>query len=95
MTIYIANVGAENAAWLADPINGPMPGCSEGIASNGDGTVSIGEGGIAFLRGLPESYDGVVDEERDDDGWETGMLRIWIQGDAYPLTVQHGGQASA
>lgn len=72
---YTAEVGPENAAWLASPASS-----SEGITDNGDGSVSFDADTLSALRSLPGNYDGCVDA---DDV-------LWIEGDGFPIREAGG-----
>jgi antitoxin (DNA-binding transcriptional repressor) of toxin-antitoxin stability system len=85
-TAYTANVGEDNAEWLAG-----RRGPSVGIENLGGGVVRIPSDAIPTLRERPEHLDGIVDERN-------GVLRIWIEGDGfalwqtYTLTIVEGTQ---
>jgi hypothetical protein len=71
---FIANVGAHNAAWLADLY--PLLGRSE-VTDLGDGRVELTDDAVETLADQPDHHDGHVAD---------GM--IWIEGDGYVLTEQ-------
>lgn len=76
MTRYTAEVGAENAAWLAAQklLDGTtsFAGCFTG---NGDGTAAFGADTLNALRELDEHQDGCVDADNF----------MWIEGDGFKV----------
>jgi hypothetical protein len=74
--IYIANLGTDNAAWLATP---GATGTDAKLATDlGDGRVEITGRALSVLSGLSEDLDGSITD--DEHG-----IQIWIEGTGYAL----------
>jgi hypothetical protein len=77
---YTANVGTDNARWLASS-DSPLAGTALSITDNGDGTITADDFALGYLRDLPDDRDGCVSMSEGDV-----YDRIWIEGDGYELT---------
>jgi hypothetical protein len=81
---YTANVGADNARWLACS-DSPLAetGGALSITDNGDGTITTDDFALGYLRDLPDDCDGCVSMS---EGEVEVYDRIWIKGVGYELT---------
>lgn len=80
MEIYIADVGVENATWLAEEFNAPND--NRGFRHSGNGRVEIDEEGLAVLSQLASHEDGSLSGDR------SGTAYIWIAGEHFPLRIK-------
>lgn len=76
---YTANLGIDNARWLANELDAPN---GNRIARDlGDGRVQIDSEGLDVLRALSADDDGSITD--DENG-----LQIWIEGTGYLVATE-------
>jgi hypothetical protein len=79
MTVYRAEVGAENARILATESRTHWLAPEYRPVDRGNGWVELSPLALGASRELDEVEDGAITEDADG-------LRIWVGEDAYPLT---------
>lgn len=77
---WLADVGTDNAAWLANDSRTAFLAREYRPHDLGDGRIAFSELALGASRELGEEEDGCITDDADG-------LRIWIGDDAYELEV--------
>lgn len=75
---WVADVGPDNAAWLAHESRTALLAPEFRPRDLGDGRIALNERALGASRELGEEEDGSITDDADG-------LRIWIGDDAYEL----------
>jgi hypothetical protein len=80
---YLAEVGEENASYLATTSRTALLASEYRPTDLGDGRVSLSPRALSASRELGEEEDGYISEDAEG-------LRIWVGDDAFELLVDYG-----
>lgn len=80
---WIADVGPENAVWLATESRTARLASEYRPVDLGDGRISYSERALGAARELGEEEDGFLTDDAEG-------LRVWIGDDAFELELAEG-----
>ncbi len=80
---WVADVGPDNARWLATESRTARLAHEYRPRDLGDGRVVLGALALGASRELGEEEDGYITEDADG-------LRVWIGDDAFELELENG-----